>query len=68
MNKLIQIKAKAQLKEIRKSTESCVSFLSAYRDSQIPESDVVAEFEKVIQHQKNMIKFFGLLEQNLSKK
>lgn len=68
MNKLMQIKLKTQLKEIRKSTESCESFLSAYKDSQITDKDVAAEFEKVVQHQKNMVKFFGLLEQNLSKK
>lgn len=69
MNKLAQIKLLKQIKEIRKSTESCEQFLTAYQNSEIenPDNVVAAEFKTVIQHQKNMVRFFGILEQQINK-
>ncbi|AHM67486.1 hypothetical protein PPSQR21_038480 [Paenibacillus polymyxa SQR-21] len=69
MNKLQKIKLSAQLREIKKSTLQCEAFLKVYAEN-LPEDQaaVVGEdFQRVIQHQKNMNQLFGVLEQQLQK-
>jgi len=69
MNKLVQIKLKKQIGEMRKSTESCAEFLTAFTNNlDFPNGVVAAELNKVLQHQKNMVKFFGILEDQIAKK
>lgn len=70
MNKLEQIKLKKNIALMKESTEQCAAFLKSYVDSvngdfaQMPD-DVVRQFNNVIKHQKNMVKFFGIMEQKL---
>ncbi|MNW41487.1 hypothetical protein D3C74_186250 [compost metagenome] len=68
MNKLKQIKLKQQLKQIKKTTNECAEFLNVLKDSLDHQNGVVAnELDKVIKHQNNLIHFFGIMENELSK-
>ncbi|WP_348623375.1 hypothetical protein ABFT51_20805 [Paenibacillus peoriae] len=69
MNKLMKINFALQLKEIKKSTQSCEAFLKVYFEN-LPEDQAAVvgdDFKRVIQHQKNMNQLFGVLEQQLQK-
>lgn len=66
MNKLQKIKVKGQLKLIKDSTEDCAFFLNSLLEHlEIENPDIKANLLNVIKHQRNMIKFFGMLEQQL---
>ncbi|MND45543.1 hypothetical protein D3C76_316340 [compost metagenome] len=68
MNKLKQIKLKQQLKKIKITTQECSDFLNVLKDSLDNQNGVVVfELENVIKHQNNMVHFFGILENELSK-
>lgn len=67
MNKLEKMKLNYQMKAMRESTEQCADLLRHIQSELQLSEEVKIELSKVIMHQKNMVKFFGILEQQLKK-
>lgn len=68
MNKLDQIKVKQQAGQMRKTSEQSVTFLNSLdrlldRHAVKLNKQQRKDFDTVIQHNKNMSKFFGIMEQ-----
>lgn len=68
MNKLQKIKLTKNIKLMKQSTNECVEVLEAFRDSYtLPNSDISQQLNNVIKHQQNMVRFFGILENEVNK-
>ncbi|WP_103110839.1 hypothetical protein [Brevibacillus reuszeri] len=67
MNKIAKIKLMNQMSKMNESTEQCVQLLQhieKHLETELPE-EVKQQYAQVIQHNKNVSKFFGIMQQQL---
>lgn len=67
MNKLQAVKMKQNIRKMKESSSQCVQFLAVLQDRILALDDpkLSESLSNVVQHEKNMVKFFGILEQQL---
>lgn len=67
MDKLAKLKMKKNVEGMKNASVECGELLNYIEKEVLLTKEMRAAFNNVIQHNRNMIKFFGILEQQLQK-